>query len=78
MISCGAGMKRSKGEGSYKTLDEALKEGELSRKDFYKACGDLEKEISSSNKRFFELFDLIINQRFKKEEEYKKRISFRT
>lgn len=77
MINCGAGMKRSKGEGSYKALDEALREGKLSRKDF-EICRDLGEEISSSNKRFLELFDLITSQRFKKEEEYKKRVSFRT
>ena len=68
-------MRRSKGEGSCKALDEALKEGKLTRKDFFKICEELEQNVSSSNKNFFDLYDVILKQRFQKEEEYKKRIA---
>lgn len=70
-------MKRGKGEGDSEPLDKAIEIGKLSREDFFEICKDLEKQQAQSNKRFFELFDLIVRQRFQKEEEYKKRVSFR-
>lgn len=71
------GLKKAKGEGSYfRTLDKALEEGKLTREDFFEICRLREKEHSLPNKKFFELFDLIIAQRFQREEEYKKKVSF--
>ena len=73
------GLKKAKKEVScFKTLDEAVEEGKLTRKGFFKICKSTENEQLLPNKKFFELFDLIINQRFQREEEYKKKVSFRS
>ena len=73
------GLKKAKGEdSSFKTLDKAIEEGKLTRENFFEICRSPEKEHILPNKKFFELFDLIIDQRFQREEEYKKKVSFRS
>lgn len=70
-------MNGAKNSSRSETIDKARKEGSLSREEFIKLCEELEKNQSHSNKKFFELFDLIVNQRFRKEEEYKKKVGFK-
>ena len=71
-------MPRSKGEDICSDiLEKVLQEGKLTRESFFEICSDLEKQQISLNKKFFELYDLMLRQRSQKEEEKKKSVNFK-
>ena len=72
-------MKRTEAKvARSETLDKVLQEGKLTREAFFEICGDLEATNSLLNKSFFDLYDLILKQRFQKEEEQRKKVNSRS
>jgi len=72
-------MKRTEAKvACSETLDKVLQEGKLTREDFFEICSDLEATNSLLNKSFFDLYDLILKQRFQKEEEQRKKVNSRS
>ena len=62
-------------EDRAKPLDDGLKTEKITREEFLRMCSETQGGHGRSNEKFLELFDLIVNQRFQKEEEYRKRVS---
>ena len=67
-------MKRTEAKvNCSENLDKVLQKEKLTREDFFKICSNLESE--NSNKKFFDLYDIMLKQRAQKEEEHRKKVN---